>query len=45
MTTNVGLIGAGRMGMPIIGHLVRKGFHVGVHDQDPRKQADRKSVV
>ena len=36
---NVVVIGAGRMGMPIIGHLVRKGFHVGVHDQDPRKQA------
>ena len=36
---NVVVIGAGRMGMPIIGHLVRKGFQVGVHDQDLRKQA------
>ena len=36
---NVVVIGAGRMGLPIIGHLVRKGFQVGVHDQDLRKQA------
>lgn len=38
--TGVGLIGAGRMGMPIIGHLVRKGFPVFVHDIDPAKRAD-----
>jgi 3-hydroxyisobutyrate dehydrogenase-like beta-hydroxyacid dehydrogenase len=37
----VGVIGAGRMGQPIIGHLARKGFAVGVHDIDPGK---RKSV-
>jgi len=37
----VGVIGAGRMGQPIIGHLARKGFAVCVHDIDPGK---RKSV-
>jgi 3-hydroxyisobutyrate dehydrogenase-like beta-hydroxyacid dehydrogenase len=37
----VGVIGAGRMGQPIIGHLVRKGFAVSVHDIDSGK---RKSV-
>ena len=38
----VGVIGAGRMGQPIIGHLVRKGFAVLVHDIDP---ATRSAVV
>ena len=33
----VGVIGAGRMGQPIIGHLVRKGFAVVVHDIDEGK--------
>ena len=37
----VGVIGAGRMGQPIIGHLARKGFAVSVHDVDSGK---RKSV-
>jgi 3-hydroxyisobutyrate dehydrogenase len=37
----VGVIGAGRMGQPIIGHLARKGFAVSVHDIDPGK---RKSI-
>jgi len=37
--TVVGVIGAGRMGMPIIGHLARKGFSVLVHDIDPAKRA------
>jgi len=37
----VGVIGAGRMGQPIIGHLARKGFAVSVHDIDSSK---RKSV-
>jgi len=36
--TAVGLIGAGRMGMPIIGHLVNNGFSVFVHDIDPAKR-------
>jgi 3-hydroxyisobutyrate dehydrogenase len=35
----VGMIGAGRMGQPLIGHLARKGFEVGVHDIDPAKRA------
>jgi 3-hydroxyisobutyrate dehydrogenase-like beta-hydroxyacid dehydrogenase len=34
----VGVIGAGRMGLPIIGHLARKGFEVLVHDVDSRKR-------
>jgi 3-hydroxyisobutyrate dehydrogenase len=37
--TTVGVLGAGRMGLPIIGHLVRKGFTVLVHDVDPAKEA------
>lgn len=39
MTTTVGVIGAGRMGLPIIGHLVRRGFTVRVNDLDAGKQA------
>ncbi|GHJ38704.1 6-phosphogluconate dehydrogenase [Streptomyces sp. TS71-3] len=35
--TTVGVLGAGRMGLPIIGHLVRHGFTVLVHDVDPGK--------
>jgi 3-hydroxyisobutyrate dehydrogenase-like beta-hydroxyacid dehydrogenase len=35
----VAVFGAGRMGMPIIGHLVRKGFTVHVHDVDEAKAA------
>ena len=34
----VGFIGAGRMGQPMIGHVVAKGFDVSVHDIDPAKQ-------
>jgi len=34
----VGVIGAGRMGQPIIGHLARKGFRALVHDIDPGKR-------
>ena len=34
----VGVIGAGRMGLPIIGHLVRKGFQTLVHDIDAGKK-------
>lgn len=37
--TKVGVIGAGRMGQPIIGHLVRKGFGTGVYDIDAGKRA------
>jgi 3-hydroxyisobutyrate dehydrogenase-like beta-hydroxyacid dehydrogenase len=35
----VGLIGAGRMGMPLVGHLARMGFSVIVHDVDATKRA------
>lgn len=35
----VAVVGAGRMGMPIVGHLVRKGFRVLVHDANPAKRA------
>jgi 3-hydroxyisobutyrate dehydrogenase len=35
----VGFIGAGRMGMPMIGHVARKGFEVAVYDVDTAKQA------
>ena len=34
----VGVIGAGRMGLPVIGHLVGKGFTVVVHDIDEAKR-------
>ena len=34
----VGVIGAGRMGQPIIGHLANKGFTVLVHDLDASKK-------
>ncbi len=36
---SVGLIGAGRMGMPLVGHLARKGFSVSVYDVDGTKRA------
>lgn len=36
--STVALIGAGRMGMPIVGHLARKGFRVLVHDADAGKR-------
>lgn len=35
---HVGVLGAGRMGLPIIGHLVRAGFPVVVYDIDPAKK-------
>ena len=42
-TTNaaktVGVIGAGRMGLPIIGHVASKGFTVCVHDIDAARRA------
>ena len=34
----VGVIGAGRMGLPIISHMARKGFAVVVHDIDETKR-------
>jgi 3-hydroxyisobutyrate dehydrogenase-like beta-hydroxyacid dehydrogenase len=36
---SVGLIGAGRMGMPLVGHLAAKGFDVSVFDIDGTKKA------
>ena len=35
--TTVGVIGAGRMGMPIIGHLARSGFATTATDLDPAR--------
>jgi 3-hydroxyisobutyrate dehydrogenase-like beta-hydroxyacid dehydrogenase len=39
MKATVGVIGAGRMGAPIIGHLVRKGFATHACDVDPARRA------
>lgn len=36
----VGLIGAGRMGMPIVGHLHRAGFSVLVHERNAGRRAE-----
>lgn len=36
---SVGLIGAGRMGMPLVGHLAARGFNVSVFDIDGTKRA------
>lgn len=41
--TTVGVVGAGRMGMPIVGHLAKKGFRVLVSDADPAKRASVES--
>ena len=35
----VGVIGAGRMGTPIIGHLVRKGFATAASDLNPARES------
>jgi 3-hydroxyisobutyrate dehydrogenase len=35
---SVGMVGAGRMGQPMIGHLARKGFDVMVYDIDAAKR-------
>ncbi|HEY4318913.1 MAG TPA: NAD(P)-dependent oxidoreductase [Herbaspirillum sp.] len=39
----VGLIGAGRMGMPIIGHLARSGFRVLVSERDEKRRPEVES--
>lgn len=36
----IGLIGAGRMGLPIVGHLARKGFKVLVAERNAQRRAD-----
>jgi 3-hydroxyisobutyrate dehydrogenase-like beta-hydroxyacid dehydrogenase len=38
MTQRVGVIGAGRMGLPLIGHLARKGFPTSATDVDASKR-------
>lgn len=40
MSEIVGVVGAGRMGLPIIGHLVRARFKTLASDIDPRKKAE-----
>ena len=35
----VGMIGAGRMGQPMLGHLARKGFEIAAYDIDAAKKA------
>jgi 3-hydroxyisobutyrate dehydrogenase len=39
MSDTVGVIGAGRMGLPIIGHLARKGFRTFASDVNASKKA------
>ncbi len=39
LVKRVGMIGAGRMGQPMIGHLARKGFDISAYDIDPAKRA------
>jgi 3-hydroxyisobutyrate dehydrogenase-like beta-hydroxyacid dehydrogenase len=43
MSDVVGVIGAGRMGLPIIGHLVRKGFRTLATDVDAKKKTEVES--
>jgi 3-hydroxyisobutyrate dehydrogenase len=38
MVKRIGMIGAGRMGQPMIGHLVKRGFEVSTYDIDPAKK-------
>lgn len=47
MSDTVGVVGAGRMGLPIIGHLARKGFRTYATDVDTRKkgEVERRSAV
>lgn len=40
MSDIVGVVGAGRMGLPIVGHLVRAGFRTLASDLDSRKRAE-----
>jgi 3-hydroxyisobutyrate dehydrogenase-like beta-hydroxyacid dehydrogenase len=40
MSDTVGVIGAGRMGLPIIGHLAKKGFRTCATDIDPKKKTE-----
>jgi len=40
MSETVGVVGAGRMGLPIIGHLARAGFRTLASDIDSRKKVE-----
>jgi 3-hydroxyisobutyrate dehydrogenase-like beta-hydroxyacid dehydrogenase len=40
MSETVGVVGAGRMGLPIIGHLARAGFRTLATDVDSRKEPE-----
>jgi 3-hydroxyisobutyrate dehydrogenase-like beta-hydroxyacid dehydrogenase len=40
MSETVGIIGAGRMGLPIVGHLARKGFRTFATDVDAEKKSE-----
>ena len=40
MSEIVGVVGAGRMGLPIIGHLVRAGFTTLASDTDAKKRIE-----
>src|SRR5437016_8339380 len=40
MSETVGVVGAGRMGLPIIGHLARAGFGTLATDIDPQKEPE-----
>ncbi len=39
----IGLVGAGRMGLPIVGHLSRAGFRVLVSERNPERRTDIES--
>jgi 3-hydroxyisobutyrate dehydrogenase len=39
VVARVGMIGAGRMGQPMIGHIARKGLEIAAYDIDPAKRA------
>ena len=41
---NVGVIGAGRMGTPIIGHLVKQGFSTCASDLNPERESAVKAL-
>jgi 3-hydroxyisobutyrate dehydrogenase-like beta-hydroxyacid dehydrogenase len=43
MSDTVGVIGAGRMGLPIIGHLARRGFRTFATDLNQKKKAEVES--
>ena len=40
MNDTIGVVGAGRMGLPIIGHLARKGFQTFATDVDVKRKAE-----